>query len=33
VLVLGLMLVLFVVAAPKGIIGLFQRIRRAGGKA
>jgi hypothetical protein len=27
------MLVLFVVAAPKGIIGLFQRIRRAGGKA
>lgn len=33
VLVLGLMLVLFVVAAPKGIIGLFERIRRAGGKA
>src|SRR5215475_9374985 len=29
VLVLGLMLVLFVVAAPKGIIGLVERIRRA----
>src|SRR5579871_1694338 len=33
VLVLGIMLVLFVVAAPKGIIGLVERIRRAGGKA
>jgi branched-chain amino acid transport system permease protein len=33
VLVLGLMLVLFVVAAPKGIIGLVERFRRAGGKA
>jgi branched-chain amino acid transport system permease protein len=33
VLVLGLMLVLFVVAAPKGIIGLVERVRRAGGKA
>ncbi len=32
VLVLGIMLVLFVVAAPKGIIGLVERIRRAGGK-
>jgi len=33
VLVLGVMLVLFVVAAPKGIIGLVERFRRAGGKA
>jgi branched-chain amino acid transport system permease protein len=33
VLVLGIMLVLFVVAAPKGIIGLVERIRRAGEKA
>jgi len=33
VLVLGCMLVLFVVAAPKGIIGLVERIRRVGGKA
>src|SRR5215470_491685 len=33
VLVLGIMLVLFVVAAPTGIIGLVDRIRRAGGKA
>jgi branched-chain amino acid transport system permease protein len=33
VLVLGIMLVLFVVAAPKGIIGLVERIRSAGGKA
>jgi branched-chain amino acid transport system permease protein len=28
VLVLGIMLVLFVVAAPEGIIGLFRRSRR-----
>jgi branched-chain amino acid transport system permease protein len=33
VLVLGVMLVLFVVAAPEGIIGLFLRRRRAEGKA
>jgi branched-chain amino acid transport system permease protein len=33
VLVLGIMLVLFVVAAPKGIIGLVERIRRAGEKS
>jgi branched-chain amino acid transport system permease protein len=33
VLVLGIMLVLFVVAAPKGIIGLVDRIRRAGEKS
>jgi len=33
VLVLGVMLVLFVVAAPEGIIGLFRRRRRAEGKA
>ncbi len=33
VLVLGVMLVLFVVAAPKGIIGLVERFRRVGGKA
>jgi len=33
VLVLGIMLVLFVVAAPKGIIGLVERLRRAGGHA
>jgi branched-chain amino acid transport system permease protein len=32
VLVLGIMLVLFVVAAPKGIIGLVGQIRPAGGK-
>jgi branched-chain amino acid transport system permease protein len=32
VLVLGIMLVLFVVAAPKGIIGLVQRLRHAGEK-
>jgi branched-chain amino acid transport system permease protein len=32
VLVLGVMLVLFVVAAPEGIIGLFRRSRRAEGK-
>jgi branched-chain amino acid transport system permease protein len=28
VLVLGVMLVLFVVAAPEGIIGLIRRVRR-----
>jgi branched-chain amino acid transport system permease protein len=28
VLVLGVMLVLFVVAAPEGLIGLFRRVRR-----
>jgi branched-chain amino acid transport system permease protein len=33
VLVLGVMLVLFVVAAPEGIIGLFLKRRRAEGKA
>jgi branched-chain amino acid transport system permease protein len=33
VLVLGVMLVLFVVAAPEGIIGLFRKGRRAEGKA
>jgi len=34
VLVLGIMLVVFVVAAPEGIIGLFRKgLRRAGGKA
>src|ERR1700757_2763046 len=33
VLVLGIMLVLFVVAAPKGIIGLVSRIRGKGGHA
>ncbi len=33
VLVLGIMLVLFVVGAPEGIIGLFRRRRRAEGKA
>lgn len=33
VLVLGVMLVLFVVAAPEGIIGLFRKFRRAEGKA
>jgi branched-chain amino acid transport system permease protein len=33
VLVLGLMLVLFVVAAPKGILGLVSRITRKGGHA
>ena len=33
VLVLGVMLVLFVVGAPEGIIGLFRRRRRAEGKA
>jgi len=33
VLVLGIMLVLFVVAAPEGIIGLFLKRRRAEGKA
>jgi len=33
VLVLGVMLVLFVVAAPEGIIGLFKRRRRTEGKA
>jgi branched-chain amino acid transport system permease protein len=33
VLVLGIMLVLFVVAAPKGIIGLVSRIRGKGGQA
>ena len=32
VLVLGVMLVLFVVAAPEGIIGLFRKSRRAEGK-
>jgi branched-chain amino acid transport system permease protein len=32
VLVLGVMLVLFVVAAPEGLIGLFRRIRRKEGK-
>jgi branched-chain amino acid transport system permease protein len=33
VLVLGFMLVLFVVAAPKGIIGLVSRLKRKGGEA
>jgi branched-chain amino acid transport system permease protein len=35
VLVLGIMLVLFVVAAPEGLIGLFRRLgrRRTGGQA
>ena len=33
VLVLGFMLVLFVVAAPKGIIGLVGRLKRKGGEA
>jgi branched-chain amino acid transport system permease protein len=33
VLVLGVMLVLFVVAAPKGIIGLVSRFRGKGGHA
>ena len=35
VLVLGIMLVLFVVAAPEGIIGLFRKAgrKRAGGDA
>ncbi len=33
VLVLGVMLVLFVIGAPEGIIGLFRRRRRAEGKA
>jgi branched-chain amino acid transport system permease protein len=35
VLVLGVMLVLFVVVAPEGIIGLIRRVRRhrAGGEA
>jgi branched-chain amino acid transport system permease protein len=33
VLVLGVMLVLFVVAAPEGIIGLFRKSRRGEGKA
>ena len=32
VLVLGVMLVLFVVAAPKGIIGLVSRLKRKGGE-
>ena len=32
VLVLGVMLVLFVVAAPEGLIGLFRKIRRKGGQ-
>jgi branched-chain amino acid transport system permease protein len=32
VLVLGIMLVVFVVAAPEGIIGLFRKRRRAEGK-
>jgi ABC-type branched-subunit amino acid transport system permease subunit len=32
-LVLGVMLVLFVVGAPEGIIGLFRKRRRAEGKA
>jgi branched-chain amino acid transport system permease protein len=33
VLVLGVMLVVFVVAAPKGIIGLFGKSFRSGGRA
>ena len=33
VLVLGFMLVLFVVAAPEGIIGLVSRLKRKGGEA
>jgi branched-chain amino acid transport system permease protein len=33
VLVLGFMLVVFVVAAPKGIIGLVSRLKRKGGEA
>jgi branched-chain amino acid transport system permease protein len=33
VLVLGIMLVLFVVAAPKGIVGLVSRLLHAGGRA
>jgi branched-chain amino acid transport system permease protein len=28
VLILGVMLVLFVVAAPEGLIGLFRKVRR-----
>jgi branched-chain amino acid transport system permease protein len=34
VLILGVMLVLFVVAAPEGLIGLFRKVRRnrSGGK-
>jgi branched-chain amino acid transport system permease protein len=32
VLVLGVMLVLFVVAAPEGILGLVRRVSRSGGE-
>jgi len=32
VLVLGVMLVLFVVVAPEGLIGLVRRLRRKGGQ-